>query len=94
MTNISYIRVQEEDLFDRSFVFDISVLSTKNINPFSLKDRGMINMFWEDCSEPSFDEHIWQSDNFLYLNGKKVIYPRGAEIVMGYTRLMKITLAS
>ena len=41
-------------------------------------------MFWEDCNEPSFDKHIWQPDNFLYLNGKKVIYPRIAEIVMGY----------
>ena len=61
LTNISYNRVKEEDLFDRSFVFDIYVLTTKNINPFSLereifdvKDQGMINMFWGDCNEPSF----------------------------------------
>ena len=29
LTNISYNRVKEEDLFDRSFVFDIYVLTTK-----------------------------------------------------------------
>ena len=91
LTNISYNGVKEEDLFDRSFVFDIYVLTTKNINPFSLerkifdvKDREMINMFWEDCNEPSFYKHICQPENFLYLNGKNVIYPRVAEIVMNY----------
>ena len=37
LTNISYNRVKEKDLFDRSFVLDIYVLMTKNINPFSLE---------------------------------------------------------
>ena len=67
LTNISYSGVKEEDLFDRSFVFNIYVLTTKNINPFSLeikifdiKDSEMINMFWEDCNEPSFYKHICQ----------------------------------
>ena len=52
LTNISYNGVKEKDLFDRSFVFYIYVLTAKNINPFSLerkmfdvKDREMINMF-------------------------------------------------
>ena len=52
LTNVSYNGVKEEDLFDRSFVFDIYVLTTKNINRFTLernifdvKDREMINMF-------------------------------------------------
>ena len=90
MTNISYNRVKE-DLFDRSFAFDIYVLTTKISIPFSLernifdlKDREMINMFWEDCNESSFYKYICQPGNFLYLNGKNVIYPRVAEIVMDY----------
>ena len=33
LSNISYNGVKEEDLFDRSFVFDIYVLTTKSINP-------------------------------------------------------------
>ena len=91
LINISYNGVKQEDLFDRSFVFDIYVLTTKNINPFSLerkifdvKDREMINMFWEDCNEPSFYKHICRPDNFLYLNRKRVIYLRVAQIVMNY----------
>ena len=88
---MSYNGVKEEDLFDRSFAFDIYVLTIKNINPFSLerkifdvKDREMINMFREDCNEPSFYKHIYEPENFLYLNGKNIIYPRVAEIVMNY----------
>ena len=91
MTNISYNEVKEEDLFDRSFVCNIYVLKTKKINPFSLKRKifdvknsEMMKMFWEDCNEPSFYKHICQPDNFLYLNGKNVIHPRVAEIVMHY----------
>ena len=78
MTNVSYNGVKEEDLFRSSFVFDIYVLTNNNINLFSLekkvfdvKDREMIDMFWEDCNEPSLYKHICQPDNFLYLNGKK-----------------------
>ena len=91
MTNISYNGVKDEDFFDRSFVFDICVLTTKNINPFSLerkifdvKDREMVNMFWEDCNESCFYKHICKLENVLYLNGKNIIYPQVAEIVMNY----------
>ena len=82
LTNISYNGVKEEDLCDKTFVFDVHVLTTKNINPFSLerkvfelKNKEMIIMFWKDCNEPSFYTHICKPDNFLYLNGKNVIYP-------------------
>ena len=88
MTNILYNEVKEEDLFDRSFAFDVYVLTTKKINPFSLerkifviKNREMIHMFWEECNEPSFYKHICKPDNFIYLNGKSVIYPHVADIV-------------
>ena len=91
MTNISYNGVKDEDFFDKSFVFDICVLTTKNINPFSLerkifdvKDREMVNMFWEDCNESCFYKHICKLENVLYLNGKNIIYPQVAEIVMNY----------
>ena len=61
LTNISYNNIKEEDLLDRNFVFDVYMLTTKNINPFfletkfyDLKNREMIQMFWEECNEPSF----------------------------------------
>ena len=91
LTNITYNGVREDDLNDRSFVFDVYVLTTKNINPFSLerkifgvKDREIIHMFWEDCNEPSFYKHICKPHNLIYLNGKNVIYPRVADIVWKY----------
>ena len=91
LTNILYNGVKEEDLFDRSFVFDVYILTTKNINPFSLerkifdvKNREMIHMFWDDCNEPSFYKHIWKPENFMYLNSKNVIYPCVADIVWKY----------
>ena len=37
LTNISYKRAKEEDLWNRNFVFHVYVLTIKNINPFSLK---------------------------------------------------------
>ena len=39
LTNISYNGVREEDLFDRSFVFDVYLLTTKSINPFLFKQK-------------------------------------------------------
>lgn len=91
LTNIFYNGVKEEDLFDRSFFFHLHVLTTKNINPFSLerkifdvKNRQMIHMFWEECNESSFYKHLCKSDSFMYLNGKKVIYPHVANIVWKY----------
>ena len=79
LTNVSHNEVKEEDLFNSSFAFNICALTTKNINPFYLernifevKDREMINMFWEGCNKPSFCKHICQPKNVLYLKGKKI----------------------
>ena len=51
---------------------------------FDFKEREMTNIFWEDCNELSFYKHICQPENFLYLNGKNVIYPQVAEIIINY----------
>ena len=73
LTNILYTGVKEEDLFDGTFAFDVYTLTTKVINPFLLKrkifdvkDREMISMFWEECSEPVFYKQIFQLKNFFY----------------------------
>ena len=80
LTNVLYNGVKEENLFDRSFGFDVYVLTTKNINLFLLKQkifdvksREMIHMFWEDCNEPSFYKHICKPESFMYLNGKNIV---------------------
>ena len=61
LLSISYNGMKKNDLYDRSCVFDVYVLTTKNINPVSLerkifdvKDREMIHMFWKKCNELSF----------------------------------------
>ena len=61
---------------------------------FDVKDREMINMFWEDCNEASFYKHICQSNNFLCLNGKNVIYLHVAETVMSFIEADEKTLAN
>ena len=91
LTNISYNSIKEEDLFDKSFTFELYTLMRKNINPFCLekkicdsKNREMIQMFWEEYNKPNFYKHICQSDNVMYLNNKNVIHPHMAEIVWKY----------
>ena len=68
-------------------------LITKNINPFSLeqkildaKNRDTIYMFWDECIEKSFYKHICENDNFVYLNGKNVLYTKTAKIVLDYLK--------
>ena len=82
LTNISYNGVKEEDFFNNNFVFDTFALLTRNLNPFSLerkianvKSREIIYMFWEECVEKTSYRHICERENFLYLNGKNVLYP-------------------
>ena len=84
LINMSYNVVKKEDLFDRRFIFDIYVLTTKNIylfflerKIFDVKDREMINMFWKYCYEPSFYKHTFQPDNFMHLNGKRNLSAHG-----------------
>ena len=91
LTNISYNKVKEEDLFDRNFALDAYILTTKKLNSFSLernifdaKYREMMHMFWVECNELSFYNHICKADNFMYLNSKKVIYLHATEIVWKY----------
>ena len=64
---------------------------TKKINPFSLerkivdvKNRDIMYMLWDECIEKTFFEHICENDNFIYLNGKNVLYSKTAQIVLDY----------
>ena len=76
---------------DNNFTFDTITLITKNINPFSLerkivdaKNRDMIYMLWDECIEKPFYKHICENDNFVYLNGKNVLYTKTVKIVLNY----------
>ena len=91
LSNISYTGVKSEDFADNNFTFDAITLLTKNINPFSLerkivdaKNRDIIYMLWDKCIEKTFYKHICENDNFIYLNGKNVLYSKTAQIVLDY----------
>ena len=85
--------MKKEDLFDRSFVFDVYVFTTKDINPYLLqrkiydiKNREITSMFWEECNDVSFYKHFWKPKNFLYLNRKNDIYPHVADFLQKYLK--------
>ena len=72
-------------------MFDVTVLMTKHLNPFSLerkiidvKNRDIVYMFLDECIERTFYRHICDGENFLYLNSKNVLYPKTAQIVLDY----------
>ena len=41
----------------------------------------MIYMLWKECMTNDFNKYIHTEENFLYLNGKNVLYPKVAEII-------------
>ena len=41
-------------------------------------------MVWDECIEKTFYTHICENDNFIYLNGKNVLYSKTAKIVLDY----------
>ena len=88
LSNISYAGVTKEDFYNGNFVFQIYVLLTKNLNPFSLDQKlsdqnkhEMIYMLWKECIPAEFYKFICKEEHFLYLNGKNVLYQKIGEIV-------------
>ena len=91
LSNVSYTVVKSKDFVDNNFTFDTITLIMKNINLFSLeqkiidvKNREIIYMLWEECIEKSFYKYICESNNFVYLNSKNVLYSKTAHIVLDY----------
>ena len=91
LSNISYTGVKSEDFADNNFTFHMITLLSKKINPFSLerkivdaKNRDIMYMLWDECIEKTFYKHICENENFLYLNGKNVLYSKTAQIVLDY----------
>ena len=93
LSNISYTGVKSEDFVDKNFTFDMITLLTKKNNPFSLerkivdlKNREIIYSLWDQCIERTFYKHIYENDNFIYLNSKNVLYSKTAQIVLEYLK--------
>ena len=88
LSNILSNSVNDTDIFHRNFCFDVHVLLTKNLNPFSLERKILDQnkheatyMIRKECLPPEFYKFICKQENFSYLNRKNVLHPRIADIV-------------
>ena len=87
LSNIPYVGINKENFYNENFIFDVYLLITKNLNPFSLNRKladknkhDMIYMLWLECMPQRF-YNICKEKNFLYLNGKNVLQPKVLEII-------------
>ena len=88
LSNIANMGINKEDYYNENFVFDVYLLMTKNLDPFSLDRKladktkhEMIYMLWKECMPQKFYKHICKEKNFLYLNGKNVLQQKVLEII-------------
>ena len=65
LSNIAYVGINKEDYYNENFIFDVYLLVTKNLNPFSLDRKlaeknkhEMIYMLWKECMPQKFYRHI------------------------------------
>ena len=88
MSNIANVGINKEEYYNKNFIFDVHLLLTKNLNPFSLDRKlaektkhEMIYMIWKEYMPTAFCKHICKGKNFLYLNGKNVLQPKVLDII-------------
>ena len=83
LPNTVYVGINNEGFYNENFIFDVHLLVTKNLNPFSLdkNKHEMIYMLWKACMPQRFYKHICKQKNFLYLNSKNVMQPKVLEII-------------
>ena len=81
----------KEDIYNENLIFDIYLLMTENINPFSLDRKfndpnkhEMIYMIREECIPAAFYKFISKEENFIYLNGQNVLQPKVSKIIFGF----------
>ena len=108
LSNIAYVGINKENYYNKNFIFDVYLLLTKNLDPFSLNRKlahktkhEMIYMLWKECMPCKFYRYICQEKKFLYLNGKNVLQPKVLEIISefidadeGNYRLLQNNLSS
>ena len=93
LSNILYFGINKEDFYNENFFFDVCLLVTKNLNPFSLnrklnnqKKHEMIYMLWKECMTQKFYKHICKEKNFLYLNDENVLQPKVFKIITDFLK--------
>ena len=68
---MSYTGVTKQDFYSGNFVFDVYVLLTKNLSPFSLERKtsdankyDMIYLKWKECMPTVFINYICEEEKF------------------------------
>ena len=58
LSNIAYVGINKDNFYREHFIFDVYLLVTKNLNPFSLDRKlddknkyEMIYMLWKECMQ-------------------------------------------
>ena len=61
LSNIAYVGINREDFYSENFTFDVYLLITKNLNPFSLDRKltdkskhEMLYILWKECMPLKF----------------------------------------
>ena len=61
LSNVAYVGISKEDFYNENFIFDVYLVVTKNLNPFSLDRKlasknkyEMIYMLWKKCMPRNF----------------------------------------
>ena len=61
LSNITYVGINKKDYYNKNFIFDVYLLLTKNLNPFSLDRKladktkhEMIYMLWKESCRLNF----------------------------------------
>ena len=61
LSNIAYVGINREDFYSENFTFDVYLLITKNLNPFSLdreltdkSKHEMLYILWKECMPLKF----------------------------------------
>ena len=93
LSNIAYVGISKEDYYNENFAFDVYLLLTKSLNPFSLDRKladktkhEMIYMLWKEQIPTRFYRHICKEQNFLYLTRKNVLQPKVVEIITDFIK--------
>ena len=88
LSNIAYVGINKKNYYNKNFIFDVYLLLTKNLNPFSLNRKhadktkhDMIYMLWKECMRSEFYRHVCLEKSFPYLNGKNVLQPKVLEVI-------------
>ena len=90
LSNITYTGINK-NYYNKNFIFDVYLLLTKNLDPFSLDRKltdktkhEMIYMLWREYILIEYYKFICEENNFLYLIGKNVLQLKVLQIIADF----------